>query len=46
MPPPRRPLAAVHAQHAARVLRHATGLLHLKLQAQAGRDYAVVYVVP
>lgn len=24
----------------------ATGLLHLKLQAQAGRDYAVVYVVP
>lgn len=27
-------------------LDQASGLLHLKLQAQAGRDYAVAYVVP
>lgn len=40
-------LAALDASSGDRYYRDpATGLLHLKLQAQAGRDYAVVYVVP
>jgi len=40
-------LAALDASSGDRYFKDAaTGLLHLKLQAQAGRDYAVVYVVP